>query len=90
MISSIANLVYELPHELPNGLKLRILGNNEILRKSQIWMETEPSASSPFQKLIFGNSSQETRKSRYQTFLILSSFTGCLYFFPGLSEQTKF
>ena len=35
MISSIANLVYELP----NNLRLRILGNKEILGKSQIWVE---------------------------------------------------
>ena len=34
MISSIANLVHELPHELPNDLRLRILGNQEILGKS--------------------------------------------------------
>ena len=26
--------VYELPHELPNDLRLRILGNNEKLGKS--------------------------------------------------------
>ena len=31
MISSIANLIHELPHELPNDLRLRILGNKEIL-----------------------------------------------------------
>ena len=40
MISSIENLVYELPHELPNDLRLRILGNKEILGKSQILVET--------------------------------------------------
>ena len=39
VISSIANLVYELPHELSNDLTLRILGNEEILGKSQIWVE---------------------------------------------------
>ena len=27
LTSSIVNLVYELPHELPNNLSLRILGN---------------------------------------------------------------
>ena len=27
LISSIENLVYELPHELPNDLRLRKLGN---------------------------------------------------------------
>ena len=31
MVSSIANLVYELPHELPSDLGLRVLGNGEIL-----------------------------------------------------------
>ena len=40
MISSIANLIYELPHELPNYLRLRILGKKQILGKSQIWVET--------------------------------------------------
>ena len=35
MISSIANLVNELPHELPDDLRLRILGNKEMLGKSQ-------------------------------------------------------
>ena len=39
-MSSIANLVYELPHELPNDLRLWILGNKEILGISQIWVET--------------------------------------------------
>ena len=38
-MSSVANLVYELPHELPNDLRLRILGNKEILGKSQILVE---------------------------------------------------
>ena len=37
-ISSIANLVYELPHELPNEGRLRILENQEILEKSQVWV----------------------------------------------------
>ena len=27
--------IYELPHELPNDLRLRILGNSEISRRSQ-------------------------------------------------------
>ena len=40
VISSIANLVYELPHELPNDLRLRVLGNKEILGESQISVET--------------------------------------------------
>ena len=35
MISSIIKFVYELPHKLSNGLRLRILGIYEIRRKSQ-------------------------------------------------------
>ena len=37
---SVANLVYELPHELPNDLRLRILGNKEISENYQIWVDT--------------------------------------------------
>ena len=84
MISSIANLVHELPHELPNDVRLRIWGNKEILGKSQIWVETQPSAQSPFQKLNFGSNSQKTRKSGYRTFLVLSSFTEFLYFVSNI------
>ena len=35
-MSSISNLVNELPHELPNGLRPRTLGNKEILGKPEI------------------------------------------------------
>ena len=35
VIPSIGNFVYELPHELPNDLRLVILGNQEILGKTQ-------------------------------------------------------
>ena len=79
---SIANLVYGLPHKLPNDLRLRILENKEMLGKSQIWVETQPSAQSLFQK--FGSSSQKTCKSRYQTFFALSSLAGFLYFVPNI------
>ena len=79
MISSIANLVYDLPHELPNDFGLRILGNEEMLGKSQIWVGRH-SAQSPLQKLNFSNSSQKTCKSRYETFLAPPSLTGFFYF----------
>ena len=39
LISSIINFVYELPQELPNDLRVRVLGNQEILEKSQNWVE---------------------------------------------------
>ena len=83
----MANLLYEWPHELPNDLRLRILGNKKILGKSKILVETQPSAQSSFQKLNFGNSSEKTRKNRYQTFLVLSSFTRFLYFAPNILSR---
>ena len=81
MISCTANLVYKLLHELANNLRLRILGNKKISGKSQICVETLSSAQSPFQKLNFDNSSQETCKGRYQN---MFSFTGFLYFVVNL------
>ena len=87
MISSTAIMVYGLTQELPNNLRLSILQNKEILKKSQVWEKTQPSAQHSFQKLNFGNSTQKTRKSRYQTFFILSSFTGFLYFVPNILSQ---
>ena len=44
------NIVYELPHEMPQDAKLRKLGNKEILGKDQNWMEREPSFQSSFKK----------------------------------------
>ena len=78
MIRSIANLVNQLSPELPNDSRLRILGNKEILEKSEIWVKTESSAQSTFKKLSFGCSSQKTRESRCQSFLVFSSYTGFL------------
>ena len=46
MIYSITNFVYELPHELSNDLRLdlcKLLKKSQLLDKSQIWVETEPS-----------------------------------------------
>ena len=67
----------------------RILGNKEILEKSQNWMKTETSAQSPSQKLIFGNSSQIIPKSRYQSFVVLSNLFGFLYLVPNISLHKK-
>ena len=91
LVSSIASLVYELPHELPNDL--RILGNQKILEKSQILVETQPSVLFLFQTLNLGKSSQKTRKNRYQIFPFQSNFTGfsylCQIFCPGLQVSIK-
>ena len=48
MIISNKQGVYELPHELPNDLRLRILGNKEKLGKSQNLLEWKTSAQSLF------------------------------------------
>ena len=40
MTSSIANLVYDLPSDLPNDLRLGTLEKREILGKPQTWVET--------------------------------------------------
>ena len=67
-MSVIAGLVIELSHELPIDSRLKDLKFG--------WIHSvQPSVQSPFQKLNFGNSSQKTRSSRYQTLLYLSIFT---------------
>ena len=53
LISRIKNFIYELPHELPNNLRLKILGNKEILAKSQSCMRTQPSVQSPLAEIRF-------------------------------------
>ena len=50
-------------------------------------METEPSAQYPSQKLNFGINSQKIRKSRYQSFLVLSNLTGFPYFIPNILSK---
>ena len=61
----------------------------EILGKSQIWVEIWVSLLEIWVSLLeikFGNSSQKARTNRYQTFLVLSSFSGFLYFFRDCSS----
>ena len=47
-----------------------------ILEKTQIWAQTQPSGQFPFHKLNFDNSNQNEYKSSYQSFVVLSNFTG--------------
>ena len=58
LISSIVNSVYKLLHELPNNLRLRLLGNLGMKRKFPNWVKTHPSVQPPLRKLIFGDSGQ--------------------------------
>ena len=56
--------IYELPHELPNNLRLRILGNEEISGKSQNFIELYPSVPSSSQNENFPNTSKKLMKAR--------------------------
>ena len=87
LISSTANLVHELPHGFPNDLRLRVFRNQEILEKCQIWVETQPSVQSSFQKLNFDSNCQKTRKIREQIFEALSNFTAFAYFMPNILSR---
>ena len=59
-------------HGLSNDFRmdLRKLGK----KKSQNWVETQANIQSNQEKLIFENSGQNLRKSRYRSFLAFSSF----------------
>ena len=89
LLSSITNLVHELPHDLPNDLRLRILGNQEILEKCQMWVQTQPNAQSSFQKLNVDNSCQKTRKIRYYVFEVLPNFIVSLYFVANILSRIE-
>ena len=84
VISSKRNLVYEVRHETPNDFAIRLLRKKEILGKSSIWVETQSHAQPPLPKFNFGSSSQKSCKGRYQTFIVLSRFTGLLNFVPNI------
>ena len=60
--------IYELPHELPNDLRFRILGNQEISEKCLNLIESCPSAQSPLQKETFVNTSRKLLKNKNYTF----------------------
>ena len=52
MNSSTKNIVYELPLEFPNDLRLASLENQEIMEKFQKWVEAELSIHSTFEVLL--------------------------------------
>ena len=66
---------WEYPHELPNNLKLRILGNYEISRKLQIFLQLYLSAQSFPKNENFVNASKKLQRNRNLTFPILCFFT---------------
>ena len=68
MKPSTKNIVYKLPHELPNSLRLNIIEHFEIMEKRQKWVEAEPSTPFLFQKKYFGTSDQKLHKKKCQSF----------------------
>ena len=92
LISGKTNLLYELyelPHELPNDLRLRILVNQEILEKSQIRVEKQSGSQSPFQKLKLNQQLKNTEK-QISNFSCLVRFYQILFqiFCPRLQKGT--
>ena len=81
MISSITNLIHELPHELPNDLRLRTLGNWKISGKCQIRVEMQPSDNNCEKHTKLGN------KILNSCSRLLDFFTSCQIFCTGLSVQ---
>ena len=67
--------IYELPHELPNDLRLRILGNYEISGNSLNFIEWWPKAQSLHQNESFVNTRRRLVKNRNQTFLVVRYVT---------------
>ena len=70
---------------MPNNLRrFRILGNEKEKRKSQYGVKIRASVQFPLRNLLFGNSGQTLRKSRYQTFRVSHGFTCFSYFWQNI------
>ena len=52
MKSSTKNIVYQLPLELLNSFRIRILGNSKIMGKTQKWVETQYPLQKKNKKLV--------------------------------------
>ena len=56
-----------------NNFRLRIFGNKKVFGETQIGWRQYASSQSPFCKSIFGNSSQNLHRNRFQSFLVFSN-----------------
>ena len=56
--------IYKFPHKLPKNLRLRILANQEKLRKSENVIELNPSAKPYSQMENFVNTRKKSLKNR--------------------------
>ena len=84
LIYHIINLLHKLPQVLGDDLRLRILGNLEMLEKYQMLVETQPSAQSSFQILNVNSGSEKAREIRYHIFQVLLTFTVFLKIVPNI------
>ena len=75
-----SKLGIRLASRVANDLRLRILGNMEMLENLKFgW---RPSFQSPFQKFNLDSSSQKHSKIDIKLFLSCPVLLGCLYFVP--------
>ena len=68
------------------SLYYAIMFRKQLIGKISTWAKTQPKAQSPFRKLNFGNI-QNVRWSGYQSFLILSNFSGLFYSVPNILSR---
>ena len=79
-----------MPQELPNDLRLRILGNWEISGKSQNFIELLPSAQSSSRNESFVSTSKNSLKNRKLTLLLFHTKTRvCLEYFVNDCRRKK-
>ena len=80
--------IVKFPHEWPNDLRLGILGNKEILRKYQIWVETcLPVSSLPSRNQTLAIAVKKYAKVDIKLLLVRYSFTRFLYFVPNILSR---
>ena len=86
MISSIRNLIYELPHKLSNKL-IKTWEFRGKLAKSQIWMVAQPSVQSLRQNLFFLTCAKKYTKTAEIIFFILSYLAWVINFSQNILQR---
>ena len=85
--------MYELPHELPNDLKVRIFGNQEIsenpLKCLDLMASTQPAIQKPnFDVFRAKNCKKSTVKHSIEKPILLTFVNLSTTFYPRLSDET--
>ena len=79
-MSSVIIFIHELTHKLPSHLWLKVLGNKEMLEKSQIECRQSLVPSFPSRHKTLLITDKNFNRSSYQSCLVLYSFVWFLYF----------